>query len=1854
MKQHTSWIKLRRFVCLLVASSLMLTSIPARSAANVATPAQPVDQTALLLNALRGHPAGLAVAAGQSATLLPDGTWLLTGGRINGTAATTKMFIFDPLTARTQPLSVTLSIPRSGHSATLLPDGTLFISGGLDERGLIQQQPEIFDLVSGQSHLLPDAGLLARAYHSATVLTDGKVLVTGGQDEHGAPLVEAELFNPKTGQVEVFNARTDTARLNAVAALLPNANVLVAGGVDGVGRPIGTTEIYNSESQAFESLSADMAKGSMQDLIAAVGGPQVAATLPSANANDLPLDASVMVRFSTRLQVSSLNTATVTLIGPNGTLPVRVVPLEQGALLAVTPTQQFLPASRYTLFIKGAQDTLKRPLPLFSMGFDTQALQVPDKSSSTDRSKTQSSAAKAATTVNTAQASSAMPAVTALASQAIAASPSAKQDTQSSSKPVASTATDTEDWVPDARHFNGRWWAQRGHAAAQDLPALQAAPGVTALAGQVLTMHGRPLANVTLRIGTTTTQTDQTGRFLLAHVPAGFQVLQIDGQAASNETSKYGFFQVRVNLKAGQTTALNYTVWMPRMDPAGYVTLPSPTTSEVVVSSARIPGLELRIPAGTVIRDRDGKIVTRINITAIPVDRPPFPLPDLGVPVYFTVQPGGAVIQTINSRVQKGARLIYPNFKHDVPGASGVFWDYDATNKGWYVYGQGHISADGKQAVPDPGVAIYQFTGAMFNGGNSPPPPGPPPCGAGMCCSPGGNGPGDGGGGGGWSNQSSDAGNGACGHGGDPVSLYTGQFEQTERDFALPDVTPIELTRTYRSLDINRRAFGIGMSHPYDVFFYSANQYQEVDLILPNGGRVHYTRTSAGTSYSDAVFATAAPGQWTQSQVMWNTAEGGWKLQFRDGRTWYFSDYQPMHAMSDRNGNITKITRRDSGGMSGPVTRITSPNGRYLDFTLGTNDVVTAVTDNAGRSFTYTYDTASRLTQVTDPNGKTRIYTWDTTNNRITAITDPNGNRMVSNDQFDAAGRVLKQTLADNSTFQYAYTVDGTGKVTQVDVKDRRGNIRRLQFNAQGYVVKNTFPLGLPEEQVTTFNYSSLTGLLVSKTDALNRTTSYLYDALGNQTKVTKLSGTANAVSVSTTYDQTFSQPLTLTDGNNNVTTMGYDAKGNLTTVTDALGHVTTVGYDAQGRSTSVQNALGKVSTFAYDGADLGSQSDPLNRQVNYMRDAVGRVMATTDPLGNRTIQDWDNLNRLTKITDALGGTIQMGYDANGNVTSQTDQNNHATTSVFNAIGALLSQTDALSKTESRLYEPGGKLKQLTDRKGQVSGITYDGLGRVKTIGFGATAAAPTAYTSTVTLTWDKGNRLTQIVDSVSGTITRAYDDLDRMTSETTPQGKVTYTYDNGGRRLSTTVTNGPAGSQVVQPTISYTWDAANRLTQISQAAGASNNNVAQQVSFVYDNADRLTQVSYSNGVVTNYTYTDADEVKSIIQANSSAQVLSSVTYTYDQAGRRVRATGSGANVQTSGSDVLDAVYNANNQLTRWAGQTYAYDANGNMTSNGVSGFQWDERNRLKGMTGATTASFQYDSQGRRTGKTVAGNTTGFVYDGDNFIQELSGTSNTAAVSANLLTGGVDQLFARSRQSAGSWATSWALSDANNNVTALTDNNGTVSQTYTYDSYGTTTQSGGSANSQQYTGRENDNTGLYYYRNRYYMPACARFISEDPIGWASGQTNNYAYVGGNPLQFGDPYGLLSDEYANCMMGNINRRNDAYGALLEKMQNQPMSPSDNFMLNYLDKQREVDRMTIVSLGLDFVLDKTAEAAKDASTIGRLGKLKLGPKLAYKVAKKLMSNEPPASLGNPISGGDPTRNWTFPMSSDCQGQ
>jgi RHS repeat-associated protein len=100
--------------------------------------------------------------------------------------------------------------------------------------------------------------------------------------------------------------------------------------------------------------------------------------------------------------------------------------------------------------------------------------------------------------------------------------------------------------------------------------------------------------------------------------------------------------------------------------------------------------------------------------------------------------------------------------------------------------------------------------------------------------------------------------------------------------------------------------------------------------------------------------------------------------------------------------------------------------------------------------------------------------------------------------------------------------------------------------------------------------------------------------------------------------------------------------------------------------------------------------------------------------------------------------------------------------------------------------------------------------------------------------------------------------------------------------------------------------------------------------------------------------------------------------------------------------------------------------------------------------------------------------------------------------------------------------------DALGSTIGYVNSSGALAGSYTYQPFGKTTPSGTNASTFQFTGRENDGTGLYYYRARYYSSLYQRFIAEDPLDSVRDGTGSYAYVRNDPIRFERPYGKTSD------------------------------------------------------------------------------------------------------------------------------
>lgn len=1600
-----------------------------------------------------------ATAPGQSATLLPDGRWLFAGGE-QSAVPSAAIYIQDSKVTQKQtkpaPLSARLIHPRSAHTATVLPDGTVLILGGVGADGSLVTAAEIFDPRNAEITVIQDPGLKPRSHHAATLLTDGYVLITGGVSQEGKQLQDAALWNPDTQYAEPLANAMKVPRSDHAAALLATGKGLIWGGREASGDLLPSAEVYDPATAQFNDLNA-ADDPQLPPAYLGDAPPRIEASLPEPDATDVAVTDRIAVRFSKPLRVEGVTNQTVTLVGPAGAVSGTAVAAGAGLLVFFTPTIDLLPAATYTLFLQGLADQQGQDVPWSAFSFRTKGMAaIPALPIGGSNSNSSSSVVTSpSVVVNTAT----------QVDKAKAKEPKdqKKAEREKEKQPVVPD-DEFEDWIPGEHHRHGQWrvlGTKNEPRVSKMLAAsspLQAAAKTTALSGRVARLNGLPIQGVRVIAGGISTLTDAQGRFLLSGLAAGVRELTVDGSGATSGGRRYAKHFIRVELAAKRTTVLPQPIYLARMNPANEVSISSPADRELVITHPDIPGLELHIPRGAVLRTPDGKIVTKLSITPLPIDRVPFAVP-AGFPVYFTVQPAGVFVDNTATGTAAGIRVIYPNYLNAASGTRVTFWNYDPTGEGWQVYGQGTVSQDGRQVVPDEDVVqrnLMAFGYGLENSGNAPA-DGPPP--GGNCTA------------------------------GDPVDCATGLFLHQVTDLFVTDTIPIGVTRTYRQNDSISRDFGIGANHSYGMFLSNptgAAVPNAIDVVLPDGGRLRFQKVS-GSTLADIVFQHAStPTAWQGATLRMNVPADRWQVTTRDKTIYEFSDHTPntLVGIRDRYGNAITIVRSGTGGK---ISQVSSPNGRYLNFSYDGANRIIRITDNIGRAVKYEYDSQGRLWKVTDPDNKVEQYAYDSAH-RMTTVTDKRGNTMVTN-VYDGNGRVSQQTLADGAIWQFAYTLNAVGKVGVTAVTNPRGYVRQTTFNDSGYVTQIIHALGQPEQQIITLTREPGTNLRLSATDALNRVTKFTYDFAGRTTSVTRLFGTADAVTTSYEYEPSFGNLASVTDPLSHQTQFDYDSVGNLVSVTDALNHVSSAAYDSLGNLTAVTNALGKTTRVDYDQGDVSAVTDPLNRTLSLFTDAVGRTTGVMDPLGNRSRNEYDPLGRVLRAVDSRGGVTTMTYDANGNIRTVRDARDLASHEfTYDVRNRAKTSIDPVGKTETYNYDGMGNVTSSIDRKNQTTSYTYDALDRLKMVTY--------ADGSTITVVWDAGNRPRQFIDSLNGTVTHDYDGLDRLTGEVSPQGQVDYTYDAAGRREQFTVLG--------KTPVTYGYDAADRLTQIAQGSNV--------VAFTYDALNRRSTVTLPNGIVGSYGFDDADQLLSIVY-DKGVTHIGDVAYTYDLAGRRVGHSGSLAKLLMPAT-VISTAYDAANRLTNWGGSSFGYDDNGNLTSSSSTSYGWNARDELVS-TSSGTSSFAYDVLGRRRSRTVSGSTTSYLHDG----------LNPAIVNDDFMLDGLglDQVYARISPSG---ATSF-VPDALGSARLLTDASGSTTASYSYAPYGNTSKTGTDDTSFQFTGRENDGASeLYYYRQRYYSPELNRFVSEDPIGLAGGM-NTYAYVQGDPISGIDPLGLLT-------------------------------------------------------------------------------------------------------------------------------
>lgn len=368
--------------------------------------------------------------------------------------------------------------------------------------------------------------------------------------------------------------------------------------------------------------------------------------------------------------------------------------------------------------------------------------------------------------------------------------------------------------------------------------------------------------------------------------------------------------------------------------------------------------------------------------------------------------------------------------------------------------------------------------------------------------------------------------------------------------------------------------------------------------------------------------------------------------------------------------------------------------------------------------------------------------------------------------------------------------------------------------------------------------------------------------------------------------------------------------------------------------------------------------------------------------------------------------------------------------------------------------------------------------------------------------------------DECSDHFASTYDAAGRLsTVATTVPGvsgskTISYQYDASGNRTRLTWPDGYY--------VSYSYDALNRMSQ------ASENGATTLATYTYDPLSRRTGLTYGNATGVTYSYSQSGDLVSLVHDLAGTSNDATTTLTYNLAHQLASETFSNTAWRPSAPANATTAYTVNglNQYPSVASTSYQWDAQGNLTADGVWTYGFDGENRL--LTASKTgvaAVYTYDPRGRRTMKSGTGvTTTLFLDSGDDEIAEYD-ASNT--LTRRFVPGPeIDQPIAMVTAAG---ARTYFHVNHQGSVVAMSDASGNLAEgPYTYDAYGNVSSSAGEP--YKFTGRRLDNeTGLYYYRARYYSAALGRFLQTDPVGYKD-DYDLYTYVWNEPTDKTDPSG----------------------------------------------------------------------------------------------------------------------------------
>lgn len=762
----------------------------------------------------------------------------------------------------------------------------------------------------------------------------------------------------------------------------------------------------------------------------------------------------------------------------------------------------------------------------------------------------------------------------------------------------------------------------------------------------------------------------------------------------------------------------------------------------------------------------------------------------------------------------------------------------------------------------------------------------------------------------------------------------------------------------------------------------------------------------------------------------------------------------------------------------------------------------------------------------------------------------------------------ITQSFTYESQFnKVATATDGRGKVTNYSYDLTTGNLLSVTRPpaADGGTVR-------PQ---TIYSYTTAAG-------------STGFPSFSLPTSETRKIDTSASVTTTRTYDSAngFVPKTKVVDsgGLNLSTTYAYDTVGNLTSIDGPrsdLSDVTSFTYDAERRMTSTVNALGKSATMTFnEDGDLVGQAAQIGVQWSatcYNRLVSGKVSQVVGPALVANATDCPTAAAPTQVTDLvynddgrlLTNTTDLAALEGGNRTSKFEYTSSGElVATTKAVGTPLEQSDPKLSLLYSDYKTTSTADATTEHRlfsannggaGTAAGskaLILDGHGRLKSFVIGSICPAITGSKGCEQYVYDANDNVTKWTRRDGAIISYTYDNLNRVTQKTAPTAadSVAYTYDlldrplsakyGGASGASVTMAWDKAGRQLSETssarTVGYLYDAAgNRIRTtwpdtvfyvtydydaLNRVSVIKEKGVTSLASYGYDDLSRRTATTYGNGTSIGYGYNAQTQLSSLQYdlAGTTGDVVR--TFGRDQAGAITSIATSNASYDWNGFYNINRAYTNDGEdryLTSGT-KTLAYDNRGNLTGDGTWAFSYDPLNRLKTavVKNVTSLSYTYDPLDRLSNRTLGKAVANYLYEGDQLIGEYS--SAGALVRRYVRAPGIDEPLVIYDGTSAATKT-WLYADHEGSITATANAAGTPVTTLSYGPFGEPSTTTGVA--LRYTGQQLDpDSGLYYYKARWYSPYMGRFLSPDPTGVADGM-HLYAYVGNDPINYEDTFGL---------------------------------------------------------------------------------------------------------------------------------